>query len=244
MKKMKQFLLLALLPFCASPLLAQDSTVVRDFELWTGVQLEKSFLDKKLEFGLTQEFRFDDNATSINNFFTELQGDYTLFDGFSLGAGYRFIRNNRSDGYRSEGRFFLDANYKHKIDRLKISYRLRYQHQSALGDVVDDDVYNKYRLRLKFNYNIPNWKLDPYFSMEGFYTQTTNNINYIPSITESERVSGFEKLRFTVGTSYSFNKTISLGGFYRYERELGSFPFYYNTPRDYFIAGLNLKFEL
>ena len=244
MTRFRHFLLISFLFFGTLNSSAQDSTTVRDFELWTGVQLEKSFLDKKLNVGLTQEFRFNDNSTSINNFFTELEVGYEIFKNFSLDAGYRFIRNNRNSGYRSEGRLFFDVNYKHKIDRLKLSYRFRYQNQSALGDVTDDDVYNKYRLKLKLDYNIPNWKFDPYFATEGFFAQTTNNINYIPSITESERVSGFEKMRFTIGTDYNFNKKISAGVFYRYERELGSFPLHYNTPRNYFIAGVNLKFEL
>lgn len=244
MKKLRHFFLISFISAVGSVAFAQDSTVVQDFELWTGVQLQKSFLDKKLDLGLTQEFRFHDNATSINNFFTEVELGYELFKNFRLDAGYRFIRNNRSSGYRSEGRVFFDVNYKHKLDRLKLAYRFRYQNQSALGDVTDDDVYNKFRLRLRADYNIPNWKFDPYIKVEGFFTQTTNSINYIESITETERVAGFEKIRFTLGTSYDITKKIGVGAFYRYERELGSYPLYYNTPRNYFIVGLNVKFEL
>lgn len=244
MIKFRNYLSIFLILLGIQQIHAQDSTVVSDFELWTGVQLKKSFLEDKLTAGLTQEFRFNDNSTSINNFFTEVELGYEFYKGIRVDAGYRFIRNNRKSGYLNEGRFFADLNYKHKLDRFKFSYRFRYQNQSALGDVVDDDVVNKYRLKFKAEYNIRKWKLDPYFAVEGFFAQTTNNINYIATITESERVSGFEKLRFTIGTEYNFNKKISLGGFYRYERELGSFPLNYNTSRNYFIAGVNLKFDL
>lgn len=241
-KSIRSFLIASLL-FLSGNSFAQNTTVVQDFELWTGVQLQKSLLENKLSLGLTQEFRFDDNSTSINNYFTEFEAGYELFKDFRLDAGYRFIRNNKNSGYSNKGRFFMDANYKTKLDRLKIGYRLRYQNHTFIGD-PDSDATNKYRLRLKFDYNIKNWKFDPYFSAEGFYAQTTNRINYIPTITEVEKVAGFQKLRLTVGTQYKFNKTISLGGFYRYEREFGSYPLNYNTPRNFFIAGLNLKFDL
>lgn len=245
MNKVQLWLLGALLSLLYMPANAQDSTTVQDFELWTGVNLKKSLLDNKMRLGLTQEFRFDDNATSINNFFTEAELGYKFFKGFRVDVGYRFIRNNRNSGYRSEGRFFSDINYKHKFDRLKLGYRFRFQNQSVLGsDAVDDDIINKYRVRFKLNYNIPNWKFDPYFSVEGFFTQTTNRINYIPTITEEERVSGFEKYRLTIGMDYDITKKINVGAFYRYERELGSYPLSYNTPRQYFIAGLNLNFDL
>ena len=245
MNKVQHWVLGALLLLLSTPTIAQDSTTVQDFELWTGVNLKKSFLDDKMQFGLTQEFRFEDNATSINNFFTEAELGYKFFKGFRVDLGYRFVRNNRNSGYRSEGRFFSDINYKHKFNRFKLGYRFRFQNQSALGrDATDDDIVNKFRLRFKLKYNIRNWKFDPYFAAEGFFTQTTNRINYIPTITEEERVSGFEKYRLTLGTSYDITKKINVGAFYRYERELGSFPLYYNTPRQYFIAGLNLNFDL
>lgn len=244
MQKTRHLLLLAFLSLLCSPAMAQNSTTVQDFELWTGVNLKKNFLDDKMRFGLTQEFRFEDNATSINNFFTEAELGYEFFKGFRTDLGYRFIRNNRNSGYRSEGRFFADLNYKHKLDRFKLSYRFRFQTQSAFGDVTDKDLVNKYRLRFKLAYNIKSWKLDPYFSAEGFFAQTTNRINYISSITEEEQIFGFEKYRLTLGTSYDITKKINVGAFYRYEHELASFPLSYNTSRNYFIAGINLNFDL
>ncbi|XOV66641.1 MAG: DUF2490 domain-containing protein [Fluviicola sp.] len=246
MRKVQQWMLVTLLLLVFPQAQAQDSTTVQDFELWTGVNLKKNVLDDKMRLGLSQEFRFEDNATSINNFFTEAELGYKFFKGFRVDVGYRFIRNNRNSGYRSEGRFFSDINYKHKLDRFKLGYRFRFQNQSTLGaSATDDDIVNKYRFRFKLDYNIRNWKFDPYFSSEIFIAQTTNRINYIPTITEEEaRVSGFEKYRLTIGTSYDITKKMNIGAFYRYERELGSYPLYYNTPRQYFIAGLNVNFDL
>ncbi len=225
---------------------AQDSTVVSDFEAWGGLSLEKSFLEKKLDFKLTQEFRFDENSTHLNQFFTELEGKYELFDGFDLGLGYRFIRNRKNSGAVNEQRLFATLRYKHKIDRLSLSYRFMFQNHDEIGLSRDngDDITRKYRLRVKATYNIKNWKLDPYFSIEGFFTQENNGINYVESITERETFSGFEKIRFTLGTKYKINKRMQLGAFYRVEREMQSYPGVYNSPGTFYIGGLNLTFKL
>lgn len=225
---------------------AQDSTIVQDFEVWGGISLEKSFLKKKLEFGLTEEFRFNNNSTQINNYFTELYGKYQLIKGLDLSLGYRFVRNNKKSGYHNEGRVFADLAYKHKLDRWSLSYRFRFQHQDEIGlaRTEGDEVSTKYRLKVKVEYNIKNWKLDPYLSIEGFYAQKAYSVNYIESITESEKISGFEKLRFTLGTSYDIKKFLNLGAFYRIEQEMKSYPGFYNTPARYYIAGINLTFKI
>ncbi len=112
--------------------------MVSDFELWTGLKVEKSFLEKKLDLALTQEFRFKDNATSINNYFTEFGGSYEIFHGFNLGLGYRFIRNKTKKGYENHGRVYADVSYKHKIDRFTLAYRFRYQNQNEIGISRDE----------------------------------------------------------------------------------------------------------
>jgi hypothetical protein len=242
---MKKLLLCIYIAFIGSPLIAQDSTVVRDFELWTGVSAKKSFLDNKLKLGLNQEFRFNDNSTRINNYFTELEASYKFYGNFEAGGGFRYIRNNTNSGYKNENRFFVDLGYGHKFNQLKIDYRLRYQNQREFSSSKDDllNPTSKFRLKIKLDYNIKNWKLDPYLAIESFYTTTLNAVSYVEPIIESSRVNGFEKIRFTLGTNYKINNLMSLGGFYRIEKEFKSFPLVYNTPATYFIAGLNLTFN-
>lgn len=230
----------------SSSMWAQDSTTVRDFELWTGVSVQKSFLDKKLKLALTEEFRFNDNSTRINNFFTEVEAGYEFYKNMTIGIGYRFIKNNQKNGFVTENRLYADLGYSHKINRLKLSYRFRYQHQSEAGTRNDDALFPsaKMRLKLKAEYNIKKWKLDPYFSMEGFYAMETDAYTYIDPYMITNKVNGFEKLRFTLGTAYKINDLMELGAFYRIERELKSYPLFYNTPATYYIAGLNLTFKL
>lgn len=225
---------------------AQDSVLVRDFESWNGISLKKSFLDKKLDLQLTQEFRLNSNSSRLNNYFTELGVEYEIIKGLEAGIGYRFIRNNTKNGYVNEQRLNADLSHKHKIDRLEIGYRFRYQNRSEIGIKKEDgdDPISKYRLRLKAGYNIKNWKLDPYISSEIFYATETSRVNYVPSITEVENISGFQKLRFTLGTSYKINDLLELNGFYRIERDFKTYPTVYYTPGTYHIAGINLEIKL
>ena len=224
----------------------QDSTVVSDYETWAGITVQKSFLEKKLGLGFTHEFRFDDNSSHLDQYFSELTVDYELFKNFKAGVGYRFIRNNKKSGYVNEGRIFVDLDYKHKIDRWTLSYRFRFQNQDELGLKKDDgdDITQKYRLRFKLAYNIKKVKLDPYISLEGFYTRSNQGINYIETITERKIYSGFEKLRYTIGLDYTIKKYFEIGAFYRIEQGFKSYTGAFNSPSTYYIGGINLNFKL
>lgn len=232
-------LLLLLFPYFLS---AQDSTVIRDFETWNGLSLDKSFIDNRLDFQLTQEFRFSDNSTYLNNFFTELQTDFEIFDGLKFGGGYRFIRNRKNSGTVSENRFYTYLAYKHSIERFSLSYRFQFQNQKEIADIAD--AVSKFRLKMKIDYNVKGWKFDPYFSAEAFYANETNRIEYVEGIEEVNSVSGFEKMRYTLGTDYKFNKTFSVGAYLRMESEFKSYPLFYNTPAKYYILGINLGIKL
>jgi len=224
---------------------AQDSIVTSDFEAWAGITVQKSFLDKKLDLSLTQEFRFDDNSSHLDNYFTQLGGRYEIIDGLKIGGAYRFIRNNRNSGYRNEHRFNADVSYKHQVNQFTLNYRFRYTNHNLIGVTRSEGDYatHKYRLRIKVKYNIKNWKLDPYLSIEGFLAQETNEFNYVESITETNKVVGFEKLRYTLGTSYKFAKFFEIGAFYRIEQGFKSYPNNYNLSTIYYIGGLNLNFN-
>lgn len=244
--KLEYLIITASLLFMGSnTIYSQDSTVVSDFEMWAGVSAKKSFLEQKLELKLTEEFRFDDNSTHLDQFFTELQGGYEIIDNLILGVGYRFIRNRKNSGGVNEQRIFANLKYKYKFDRLSLSSRFRFQNHDEIGLKLleGDEITTKYRLQLKGEYNIKNWKLDPYISIEGFFAQEKRGVNYIETITETHKASGFEKIRFTLGTAYKFNKLIHLNAFYRIEQEFKSYPNNYNTPAIYYIGGLNLSFN-
>lgn len=227
--------------------LGQDSTLVQDFETWNGVSLKKSFLEKKLDVKFNQEIRLKDNSTQINSILSELELGYKLNKRFNLSTGYRLTFDKKSDGYENFGRWFADLNFDHKLDQFKLEYRLRYQHQQQFGLTRDAGDYPemKYRLQAKVEYNIKKWKLDPYISGELFFAHQKYRRIYVDEVIEpTQNVNAFEKFRISIGTSYSFNKVIELGAFYRVEKEFKSYPLFYNTPATYYIGGIQLNFKL
>ena len=224
---------------------AQDSTVVRDLETWSKIGVEKRLLNNKLTLGLSQSFRFDNNSSSLDHFFTQFSGEFKLMKGLKLGAGYRLIRDGSKGDFDKEHRFQADLSYKHKLDRLTLSYRLRYTNRSLRDITVAQGDYNtsKYRLRVKAAYNIKNWKLDPYLSGELFYAKGYHTVSYVENILEGYDISDFQKYRITLGTRYKTGKIGTLGMFYRLERQVASFPFSYNATT-WNIIGLNYTFKL
>jgi hypothetical protein len=209
---------------------AQTTVQVRDFETWTGVGLQKKF-NKKFKIGLEQQFRFYDNSSSIDQYFTNFSLDYKPMKYLTFSGGMRFIRDADKDDktYDNHLRFNGDVSFKHSLDRVSFKYRLRLQTNNELGfsRTEGDFLRNKVRLKAELKYNIPSWKLDPEFSTELFR--------------ESGRymISSFQKVRFTFGTKYQIGKFGTLGLFYRMERELGG-----SYPQTTNILGARMIFEL
>ncbi len=224
----------------------QDSSLVRDLETWTKIGFEKKSENKKFCFSLSQAFRFDDNSTSLDQFFTELGVGYKIWDDLKFDVGYRLIRDGSvSKGFDKEHRFQTDLSYKHKLNRLRLGYRLRYTNRNLRGLTVAEGDYNqhKYRLRMKAEYNIKGWKLDPYFSAELFYAKGYESVVFNEGVVVGYSTNALQKYRLTLGTDYKTGKVGSLGGFYRIERQFASFPRAYNA-KTWYIIGLNYQFKL
>lgn len=249
----KVSIVLGLCMFFSFNYLAQDSTLVRDLETWSSFTLSKKAFDKKVEFSISPQVRLEDNSSKVSQFFIDFGADAKVFKNFSVGANFRYIKSdsrqdiigNTLDELEPEKRFSFDVKYKHKLDRFKLSYRLRYQNRNFIGYTSDDGDVSviKYRLKAKVDYNIRDWKLDPYFASEIFYTKDQYTMNYIPEITETTDISAWQKLRFTLGTSYKFNKHFKVSGYYRLERQFANYPFAYNA-KTWNIFGINLKVSL
>lgn len=226
---------------------AQDTIVVRDFETWTGLSIEKKLINDKLKLNLTQEFRADNNSSHLNEFFTEGLASYNFLHNFEIGLGYRFLRVNTDEkGYESKHRFNTDFNYKFNINRFDFSSRLRYQrsNETWFDNSESDFSTNKFRLNLTGIYNIRNWKFDPYFSSELFYLNKSDEFSFIDEYISTYKISGFEKLRITVGTKYKLKKLGRIKMFFRYEQEFKKYSNSYNLSEKYFILGLNFKLKL
>ena len=207
---------------------AQDGTtiVTQDLESWTSIGI-KYKPDKKITFGLDQNLRLNHNSTIVDQTFTELSFGYKLPKSFYFGLSSRFILDRGAKSpFEKDLRIQFDFGYKHKKNDFTFNYRLRFQNRNELGLSTSEGDYFKNHLRLKasINYNIKNWKFDPTFSTELFRDLTKNS-------------GGFDELRFTIGTDYSFKKIGEIGLFYLYQRELGS-----SYPKNTFVVGLNYTY--
>lgn len=227
---MKNSLFSLLFLFFSVNILAQTEIVTRDLESWSAISLNKDF-SKKFGINLEQSLRMYDNSSKIDQYFNNLDLNFKLAKGFSLSGGMRFIGDQDKDGndYDYHFRFNGDINYKHSLDRFTFKYRMRFQTRNELGYTRDegDFLRNTFRLRAGVKYDFKGWKLDPELSYELFR--------------ESGRylVSSWDKYRISFSTQYKFNSMITLSGFYRFERELGSL-----FPQSTNIIGFNLMFNL
>ena len=222
---------------------AQDSTLTRDLESWIAVGGQKKFLDNKLTVGLQQQFRLDNNTSRLSQFFTTLEADYEVYKNLKLGAGYRFIKDrNGKNGYVTEHRFNLDASYSKKFDRLRAGARIRYQRRS--NALYTQFPTTKYRLRLKLNYNIPNWKFDPFFSTEFFYAKENLSYGYVDDVTEENPITGLQKYRLQIGTSRKTGKLGEVKVFYMLEHQFSDYGTNFGVPINWNVFGINYTFKL
>lgn len=213
--------------FFSSQVIAQTeegtTIVTQDLESWSKIGF-KFKPHKKFSIGLDQGFRFNKNSTILDQMFTEASFKLKATDKLKFGLGLRYISDRGgNDLFDNDFRLNLDAIFKHKVSDFTLQYRFRYQNRNEIGLSSEEGDYFKNYIRLKVGvkYNIKDWKFDPKFSTEIFRDLT-------------KVTGGFDKLRFTLGTSYDLKKYGELGIYFRLEKELGA-----SYPKTTNIVGLN-----
>jgi hypothetical protein len=202
-----------------------DTIVIRDLESWTAAKFQLKVNDK-LKFQVSQQLRLKHNSSELERTFTQLKGVFSVSPNFSFGGGYRFILEQKSDYLLKEHRLQLDGTYSFKFDRFKGDVRLRYQ--SVKTPSLNLDFSNNHlRGKFELEYNIKSWKLDPYVSSE-IFRQVGEGYT-----------SGYDKVRFQMGTTYAFNKKHSISAFYGLEKELNE-----TYPKATYLLGVSYKFKL
>ncbi len=236
--------------YCANG--QQDSNVVRDFETWSSVAIKTELLNDKLDLELNQEVRLSENSIGLALLFTEVGASYEIIKNLELGGAYRYIYERDEKTGANQWRAQADLGYLNKLNRFKLSYRLRYQYRNYFKSFAGKGDYatSKFRLACKVDYNIKNWKLDPYVKAEVFHASTTEDaIQYVDEVeTGINRLSGLEKVRMTLGTSFKPFKKAKIGIYYRIERGFNTFPTYLGTstfnPETIYILGVDLSYKL
>lgn len=209
-KELKHIIFLALtILFVLPNAQAQDGNyyTVRDLEVWSAAKL-KYKINKDWAIGLEQQFRFNDNASTIDNYFTELGIKRDFGKHFSANFGARYIKNNDTEGkiqgYENFFRWNADFAYQHKIERFSLQYRLRYQAKNELA--IEDESKKTFRFQFATEYNIKKSAFSPEFAAEIFNDFGDNK--------------GFNNVRFTLGTTYNLKKIGKINAFFRIEKEL------------------------
>jgi len=187
---------------------AQEMKVVRDLQLWTGAEVEKSF-GKDWTISLGEEIRFKQNISEINNYFTEAGLRYGISKNFALEGGYRYTRDRKSDNsYETRTRYNLDLRYKGRLDFITIYYRLRYQKEvEGFNLFGQESGYEKYvRNRIRIMYSDFK-RISPYVSAEIF------------QLFRFSRMAEFQYIRVLGGIKYEPGKMGTFGFAYGFNRE-------------------------
>ncbi|TND04088.1 MAG: hypothetical protein FD123_3859 [Bacteroidetes bacterium] len=200
---------------------------VNDFGIWTSLSAEYDFLER-FSAHVSEELRFNENATELGSYFTDLGLDYKLpVPGLRAGMNYRYVRRRAwNDMYTGRSRWYMDLSYKRKLWKLTGIWRMRLQTQNKTG-LTDEDqptASNYLRNRFTFKYNSER-RIRPFVYME-FFTNLNTGLG--------------DNIRFCGGLEFKQNELSNFELFYLYQRE-------YNLPdpgRNFVVGisyGLNLN---
>lgn len=210
-----------------SQLNAQAVKVVRDFRLRASLEAKKEFCAK---FTLRTEIgsEFEKDISRLGKYYFEGNFEYSPWPFLDAGIEYRLTSNRKKfkNEYDIVNRYAIYLGARKKIDRLNLSYQVKYQ-------TIDDDFYfledpnlgnDVLKNRLKIKYNLPKTKLSPYVSTE-ICLQIENKFQ--PTV-----------LKTIIGCDYKIKEIGVLSGYYKIERELGS-----SVPYIFGTLGFNFCFN-
>ena len=158
-----------------------DAQNDNDLEGWSAVELNLK-ATKKLSFSVAEHLRFRNDISTVKNYFTQIKVNYEILKNLELGAGVRYITNNDDvggqQGYDPFFRYQFDAAYRHKIEKVDLVFRLRYQNKNQLGrSESEGDVAKEFiRTRFGVGYKIKPLKLTLRVFAEHFNQPTNSRI--------------------------------------------------------------------
>ncbi len=186
------------------------------FGTWVELTFSKKFL-KKFEFSVIPEFRFQDDFT-MDEYIFEGKMEYKPFKFLNIATSYRYGVNVKKSGNEKMQHGAVDITGKTRISRFYASLRARFTNDADTDEIQWETFY--LRPRGKIEYNIKNWKTDPYFSYEFYYDFKNNSVF---------------KGRYDIGASRKIGKNHEVGVYSRYQD-------YYYARKSVNIIGLNYAF--
>ena len=180
-----------------------------DFGIWYEVNAEKS-LSKKFDISGTFMVRTFDNASTVDQAFCELGASYSLIKYIGFALNYR-IGNylEKDDLYHLRHKWFADVKGSLPLSNFAFSARLRLQVMARTYYKNDADKAPEYdgRFKLKGEYKIPDFPVNPYLSFETFSPLFRNEGTLI------------DKSRSSVGLEYKITKKHLVETEYTYQRD-------------------------
>lgn len=208
---MNKYLGTALLFFYTSFCFAQEGKkqYADDFQSWNSISISTD-IDSVTGIELQQSLRFNNNASQVRNYFTELGIQRKLLKPLTVGSLLRYTNTPETSSWRIAP--YLTA--RHKFDRFTVYYRLRWEY---FMENEGNDARIRNRLSLK--YNIKGIKLDPSIGYELF-----NNQDQQYQAIDRERM--FVKLKYRIIKGHD----VRLG--YIIQRDINTS----NPERDYILS--------
>lgn len=132
-----------------------------DHTTWVKVGVKHEVLPK-LALSGNLEWRTEDDLSRTDRWGLDVGGSYKLLPFLKVGAGYEVhYRNLEEDGWKFRHRYHADGTLSHRVWRLKLSLRERFQHTFSA-----EEKEFRLRSRLKVAYDIARCRLEPYVSVE------------------------------------------------------------------------------
>ncbi len=177
------FSVLLLLPLLG---LAQEGT-----SLWSSIDVKKK-ITKKLYANVGLTTRQPEGVSYLQTYFFEGSVGFKPHKMIDVSVTYRNIhrKKNESAEFKKRYRYYADVEASKKLGKIKLSDRLRYQHQFKDNDIETTFDASYIRNKVEASYGISkNW--DAYAAVDFFY-----------AIQNKE----FDQIRPKIGTNYSLGK--------------------------------------
>ncbi len=205
-----------------------SSAQQNDFGIWAAVSVKHKF-SQKFSATVEEQFRFNQNATAIAQYFTDAGLEYALSKKLKVALCYRFINNFQDTYYSKRHRLYIDLSYKTKFSRIQVLIRTRLQEQQQ--DIYSSDYgkiaawHSRNKITAKFDLNK---RYTPYLSTELFYMLSAPN----------EEGGIIDKMRYAAGIEYEFNRVHALDLFYLIQQDKNV-----NDPVTDFVVGVAYAFS-
>lgn len=163
----------------------------QQFQFWNEIGL-KSRPMKSLETSLSFSSRWDDFG--CDRLFPEISMKSKIHKGLTFSLDYRLISKRENyNQYSTNNRCNVNLKYKTKLNRFKLSCRVRYQFANVnLSDNYDSDFDAAWRVKPMLEFNEKKSKIAYLVSFETFYNPQWG--------IDGRKIN---KLRYALGTKYN-----------------------------------------